>query len=332
MIRSIPAYRPRSVTFQAWLFQIARNIAIDHYRKMKFRDHSELEENMADKEDSLDTSVDRNLTSTHLKQALASLTEDQRDVLVMRFVANMPIAQVAHALHKSEDAIKSLQRRDASPARHPGWVGGILCLRLKNAYNNNARPGAGLSPGGSPGRIRRDGRAENTVKPGRRHAHHAHASRSWREPRCAARRSRQRPAAKAACAHAFRDHRLRAANGAGWAGPSPALAAAFGLFMCLIHLCGKRAVAVSSLWERTATINVTGQVRRLSVEEGQPAAWRTLADGSQVNGGQQIRTAAASICYPGFLRRQPDYHSARIPTWFFPGWMAGAASAPGRWN
>ncbi len=111
MIRSIPAYRPRSVTFQAWLFQIARNIAIDHYRKMKFRNHAELEENMADKEDSLDASVDRNMTSTHLKQALARLTEDQRDVLVMRFVANMPIAQVAQALHKSEDAIKSLQRR-----------------------------------------------------------------------------------------------------------------------------------------------------------------------------------------------------------------------------
>jgi RNA polymerase sigma-70 factor (ECF subfamily) len=39
------------------------------------------------------------------------LTEDQRDVLVMRFVANMPIAQVAQTLHKSEDAVKGLQRR-----------------------------------------------------------------------------------------------------------------------------------------------------------------------------------------------------------------------------
>ncbi len=111
MIRSIPAYRPRSVTFQAWLFQIARNIAIDHYRKMKFRNHVELEEHMTDHDDSLDASVDRNLTSEHLKEALARLTEDQRDVLVMRFVANMPIAQVAQTLHKSEDAIKSLQRR-----------------------------------------------------------------------------------------------------------------------------------------------------------------------------------------------------------------------------
>jgi RNA polymerase sigma-70 factor (ECF subfamily) len=111
MIRSISAYRPRSVTFQAWLFQIARNIAIDHYRKMKHRDHAELEENMADQEDDVDASVDRHLTNARLKQALGHLSEDQRDVLVMRFVANMPIAQVAQTLHKSEDAIKGLQRR-----------------------------------------------------------------------------------------------------------------------------------------------------------------------------------------------------------------------------
>jgi RNA polymerase sigma-70 factor (ECF subfamily) len=111
MIRAIPAYRPRSVTFQAWLFQIARNIAIDHYRKMKHRDHAELEENMVDHEENVDASVDRSLTNAHLKQALAKLSDDQRDVLVMRFVANMPITQVAQTLHKSEDAVKGLQRR-----------------------------------------------------------------------------------------------------------------------------------------------------------------------------------------------------------------------------
>jgi RNA polymerase sigma-70 factor (ECF subfamily) len=111
MIRSISTYRPRTVTFQAWLFQIARNIAIDHYRKMKHRNHAELEENMVDQVENVDASVDRSLTNAHLKEALAKLTDEQRDVLVMRFVANMPVAQVAQSLHKSEDAVKGLQRR-----------------------------------------------------------------------------------------------------------------------------------------------------------------------------------------------------------------------------
>lgn len=117
MIRSIPSYRPGKVTFQAWLFQIARNIAIDYYRKAKFRNHLELEEDMAAKEDDLDVSVDRTLTHKQLKNALGRLTEEQRDVIVLRFVANMPIAQVAQTLHKSEDAIKGLQRRGLAALR-----------------------------------------------------------------------------------------------------------------------------------------------------------------------------------------------------------------------
>ena len=59
----------------------------------------------------LDRTVEQNLTSESLLQALDRLTEDQRDVILMRFVAEMPLAQVARALHKSEDAVKGLQRR-----------------------------------------------------------------------------------------------------------------------------------------------------------------------------------------------------------------------------
>jgi RNA polymerase sigma-70 factor (ECF subfamily) len=51
------------------------------------------------------------MTHTHLRDALDRLPEDQRDVIVLRFVANLPIAQVAQTLHKSENSIKGLQRR-----------------------------------------------------------------------------------------------------------------------------------------------------------------------------------------------------------------------------
>ena len=62
------------------------------------------------KED-LDTTVERNLTNQGLNKAMTKLTEDQRDVIVLRFVAGMPITEVAGALNKSEDSIKGLQRR-----------------------------------------------------------------------------------------------------------------------------------------------------------------------------------------------------------------------------
>jgi RNA polymerase sigma-70 factor (ECF subfamily) len=111
MLRFISGFHPPATLFQAWLFQIARNLAIDHHRKMGVRNHLSLNESLASGNSSLVGSIDHSLTSDTLRQALERLTTDQRDVILMRFVAGMPLAQVAKALHKSEDAIKGLQRR-----------------------------------------------------------------------------------------------------------------------------------------------------------------------------------------------------------------------------
>ena len=48
--------------------------------------------------------------SRRLRRALAQLGEEQRDVVVMRFIEGMSIVEVAATLHKSEDAVKGLQR------------------------------------------------------------------------------------------------------------------------------------------------------------------------------------------------------------------------------
>ena len=111
MLRFIAGFHPPAAMFQSWLFQITRNLAIDHYRKTSGREHLALEERMTSANLDLDRTVEQNLTSESLRLALDRLTEDQRDVIVMRFVAEMPLAQVARALHKSEDAVKGLQRR-----------------------------------------------------------------------------------------------------------------------------------------------------------------------------------------------------------------------------
>ncbi len=111
MIRSISDFFPRNVSFQAWLFQIARNLAIDHYRKNGTRDQVVLEETLKSGSDDPMTTVEKILTSERLNLALSRLPEEQRDVIVLRFVAGMPLAQTAQTLHRSEDSIKGLQRR-----------------------------------------------------------------------------------------------------------------------------------------------------------------------------------------------------------------------------
>ncbi len=66
---------------------------------------------------SVDETIEKNLTSDILVKALALLNDDQREVVVLRFVNSLPIAQVAQLMHKSEDAIKGLQRRGLTALR-----------------------------------------------------------------------------------------------------------------------------------------------------------------------------------------------------------------------
>lgn len=113
-LRAMAAMSPdrlRSYSIQAWLFQIARNLSIDYFRKTSIRQDQQLEEDMRSLHDAPDIEVEKELTGEKLREALARLPEAQRDVIILRFVTQLPIGEVAKTLHKSEDAIKSLQRR-----------------------------------------------------------------------------------------------------------------------------------------------------------------------------------------------------------------------------
>ncbi len=111
MIQALPGYRIRNVPFQAWLFQIARNLAIDHHRKQALHMNTELHENIKEPAQPMDEIIEKRLSSELLHSTLKKLTDDQRDVIILRFIEGMSLTQVAGILHKSEDAIKGLQHR-----------------------------------------------------------------------------------------------------------------------------------------------------------------------------------------------------------------------------
>ena len=119
MIRNLGAYRLQgsSAPFQAWLFQIAHNLATDHYRKASTYPHTTLTEDLAAADPAPETRVEHRMTHDQLYSALTRLNDDQRDVVILRFIVGLPITEVARALHKSEDAVKGLQRRGLSALR-----------------------------------------------------------------------------------------------------------------------------------------------------------------------------------------------------------------------
>jgi RNA polymerase sigma-70 factor (ECF subfamily) len=111
MLEALPRYRPGAAPFQAWLYRIARNLAVDHLRRAMSRETTPLDMELRDNGLSPAALVAQRLESEALAQALRHLPESQGDVLVLRFIAGMPIAEVALALDKSESAVKALQAR-----------------------------------------------------------------------------------------------------------------------------------------------------------------------------------------------------------------------------
>lgn len=111
VIQSLPRFRDQAGTVQAWIFQIARNLATDHLRKQGVRAQVALDDHMADPNAAPDLAAERSLTIDHLQAALHHLTDEQREVVLLRFIDGLSIAEVAQTLNKTESAIKNLQIR-----------------------------------------------------------------------------------------------------------------------------------------------------------------------------------------------------------------------------
>jgi RNA polymerase sigma-70 factor (ECF subfamily) len=116
MIKGLPSFQPRG-SFQAWLYQIAHNLAIDYHRKEKANTRLPLMEDLvADGDNPIET-VEHQLDNQRLQKALGQLNQAQREVLVLRFIVGLPIEQTAQSLKCSEDAVKGLQRRGLTTIR-----------------------------------------------------------------------------------------------------------------------------------------------------------------------------------------------------------------------
>lgn len=94
--------------FQAWVYAIARNALIDHYRKDK--PEAILHENIAEEKDH-EEQVFLSLEIERVMQAMKKLTEEQQEVLTLKFINDMSYKEIAKILGKREDAVRAMQYR-----------------------------------------------------------------------------------------------------------------------------------------------------------------------------------------------------------------------------
>ncbi len=108
--KSISSFKWKGTPFSAWLYRIAHNQIVDYLRKKSKRPTVSLDESMtAAAGNNPEKTAEQNLDIQNLVTAANNLTEAQREVISLRFAGELPVAQVARIMGKSEGAVKALQ-------------------------------------------------------------------------------------------------------------------------------------------------------------------------------------------------------------------------------
>lgn len=104
-------YKIGSSPFIAWLYTIARNLVIDHYRTKK--DVLPLEEAIAFPSDMEmpDEEAQTRFDLQAMRDALQFLTSDQQQALILKYIAGLPNDSIAKIMNKQEGTIRGLQMR-----------------------------------------------------------------------------------------------------------------------------------------------------------------------------------------------------------------------------
>jgi RNA polymerase sigma-70 factor (ECF subfamily) len=137
-LEALPRYESRGIPFGGWLFRLARNAIIDQIRTHK--DHlpllaavaRETDEAGPEQRAALSEDLDR------LSEALKELTDDQREVIELRFFAGLSVLEASLVMGRQEGTIRGLQFRAIQTLRR---TLGILALQVPETAPANVPVG-----------------------------------------------------------------------------------------------------------------------------------------------------------------------------------------------
>jgi len=109
-LEAIGSFKWRHSPFAAWLYRIAHNQVVDYFRKHSKVEKVPLEDEMelADKSDTASV-AENELEIERMIAGIDKLTPSQKDVISLRFGAQLTIAEAAKTLGKNEGTVKALQ-------------------------------------------------------------------------------------------------------------------------------------------------------------------------------------------------------------------------------
>jgi RNA polymerase sigma-70 factor (ECF subfamily) len=119
VLRELGRFRWRGAGFEAWLFRIAANLAVDHLRK---HGREVAHEEVAGYLDGADAATPEGRVlldeqGAELMAVLDTLPPDQREILLLRFGAGLGTDEAARAMGRNANAVRQLQFRALSNMR-----------------------------------------------------------------------------------------------------------------------------------------------------------------------------------------------------------------------
>jgi RNA polymerase sigma-70 factor (ECF subfamily) len=108
-LESLDSYRERGVPMQAWLFRIAHNLIVDHYRKSAKQKTISIDTVDIKAEADPEEQAMAELEVARVIKAMGRLTESQRKVIELRFFGELTSEEAGHVLNKRAGAVRELQ-------------------------------------------------------------------------------------------------------------------------------------------------------------------------------------------------------------------------------
>ena len=121
MLESIHSFKWQGFPFSSWLFRIAHNMVVDHFRRKGRRPTVPLDDAspaIGAYSWDADGYIDRKLTLQEVYDAMDDLTDLQREVISLRFAGELSVAETAEAVGRKPNAVKALQHAGLKKLRN----------------------------------------------------------------------------------------------------------------------------------------------------------------------------------------------------------------------
>jgi RNA polymerase sigma-70 factor (ECF subfamily) len=117
MLQAAQSDRFARTSLSAWLYRIAHNLVVDHFRTQSQGQEQPWDERLRAAVDDPTVALEAKLAQQGLRAALSHLTQEQQQVIVLRFGEGLTAPQIAEILDTSEGAVRALQHRALASLR-----------------------------------------------------------------------------------------------------------------------------------------------------------------------------------------------------------------------